>query len=246
MCTASWLADENGYRLLFNRDERKDRQKACSPKAYDLEGVKVIAPKDPKAGGSWIAVNEFGLSFALFNHYGAIVNAPVLKRPDSRGKIPLALARTKTLEEAISLFEKMDFSNTPPFVVMIVDKRGEVSGWSWDGKELVDTDLSLGVFTTSSFRTNEVESYRIERFHTLKENAQSGEDWRWGFQTDISNPDTAFNPLMDREESMTHCLTVVEVRGERVCCRYHERVMGEQQFGPAEQTELALRSCSEA
>jgi hypothetical protein len=40
------------------RDEKITRERALPPTRIYIEGKKIIFPKDPKAGGTWIAHNE--------------------------------------------------------------------------------------------------------------------------------------------------------------------------------------------
>ncbi|GEM_PF-3678611 len=52
--------------MATNRDE--DPQRAATPPGLHLShGVKFLAPRDKKAGGTWIGVNEVGLGCALTN-----------------------------------------------------------------------------------------------------------------------------------------------------------------------------------
>lgn len=61
------------YRLsgVFNRDEQKSRALALAPAIYDRQGVSVMMPLDPQGQGSWISLNQFGLSLCLLNNYQA-------------------------------------------------------------------------------------------------------------------------------------------------------------------------------
>src|SRR5947209_18986874 len=69
MCTVSWLRTPQGYQLLCNRDELFARQPAQAPRQSSVNGVRFIAPVDGDFGGTWIAVNEFGLSLCVLNGY---------------------------------------------------------------------------------------------------------------------------------------------------------------------------------
>ncbi len=71
MCTASWSVGEGRLSLFFNRDERKTRSEASPPALLTLDETRLLAALDPDAGGTWLAVNEFGLCVFLLNNYGA-------------------------------------------------------------------------------------------------------------------------------------------------------------------------------
>ncbi len=55
------------YRLSFNRDEQHTRPIAQPPKVEVHGNQKVILPREPDGGGTWIAVSDAGLAFALLN-----------------------------------------------------------------------------------------------------------------------------------------------------------------------------------
>src|SRR5687768_2764715 len=69
MCTLTWLEQDDGYFVAFSRDERRSRAPGIGPKVFERAGVKWIAPIDAEAGGTWLAVNELGLTLALLNGY---------------------------------------------------------------------------------------------------------------------------------------------------------------------------------
>src|SRR5687768_12141538 len=69
MCTVSWSHQDDGYHLLCNRDERHTRKPARPPRVHERSDVRFIAPIDGDHGGSWIGVNQFGLSLCLLNRY---------------------------------------------------------------------------------------------------------------------------------------------------------------------------------
>ncbi len=61
-----------GYRLWFNRDELRSRGPEVPPRVEQTpEGMRYIAPSDSDAGGTWIAVNELGITVCLLNGYRA-------------------------------------------------------------------------------------------------------------------------------------------------------------------------------
>lgn len=69
MCTVTWLIDAEGYTVFFNRDELKTRSHARPPTIRKQNGVNFIAPLDLDGGGTWIGVNEFGVTCSVLNNY---------------------------------------------------------------------------------------------------------------------------------------------------------------------------------
>lgn len=61
MCTVSFIALQNGCILTSNRDEKIYRP-TLEPLIYEDEAIKLLYPKDEKAGGTWIvAKKKWGL-----------------------------------------------------------------------------------------------------------------------------------------------------------------------------------------
>ncbi|MCV6603730.1 MAG: NRDE family protein, partial [Porticoccaceae bacterium] len=72
MCTLSWIQHQDSYSLVFNRDELNSRQRALPPALKTaLDGSRYLSPTDTDAGGSWLQVNEHGLTACLLNYYAA-------------------------------------------------------------------------------------------------------------------------------------------------------------------------------
>src|SRR5262245_8061057 len=67
--TVSWTPTREGYALRFNRDERRTRGPGLPPGMMEGDGVRFLAPTDADAGGTWIGVNQFGLTVGLLNRY---------------------------------------------------------------------------------------------------------------------------------------------------------------------------------
>lgn len=135
MCTVTYIPQtkENGFILTSNRDEKAYRP-TVAPTIYSLNGVKTVYPKDAKAGGSWIAMNQNGRLSCLLN--GAY--APHKKEDfhtESRGNVLLNLVNTPCDVE--SYFHRKDLSHVEPFTIVTLDIiDGETIKFSeiiWDG-----------------------------------------------------------------------------------------------------------------
>jgi hypothetical protein len=129
MCTVSFIPSGNSYFFTSSRDEQAERPLADLPELYEMDGHTLLFPKDPRAGGSWIAVNELG-------HLGVLLNGAVkAHRPEppyrkSRGLVlPDLIARSSSIDA----FEDADFSGIEPFTVILFEDRQLWSG-KWDGR----------------------------------------------------------------------------------------------------------------
>jgi hypothetical protein len=129
MCTVTFIPAGNNFFFTSSRDERAGRPSAVFPKVYEIGAHKVLFPKDPPSGGSWISVNENGNVAVLLN--GAIKthqrNLPYRK---SRGLVLLELITNTSPADA---FEESDFNGIEPFTVILFDNKNLYSG-RWDGR----------------------------------------------------------------------------------------------------------------
>ena len=232
MCTVSWSLRGNGYRLYFNRDERKSRPIADRPKEIEWRGTRLIAPIDPQGGGSWIASSEQGTTAFLLNYYAATIETNSSGQFRTRGEIPLAIAAAPEWEGRLRRIEGFATSDYRPFLVGFVNPGSPVRAYSWNGRSLERLDLKDSIVTTSSFRSCEVESYRQELYKSCVNKGRSDWAWKNGLQyhLDMSHEDAAFNPSMSREDSETHCISVVTVDEGSLEFDYWERTERSNQF----------------
>src|SRR5271165_3685691 len=82
MCTVTFSPRKTGYALAMNRDEQLTRAAGLPPARKILNGL--LCPSEP-GGGTWIAINQHGVSFALIDWYS--VAARVRGDSVSRGEI---------------------------------------------------------------------------------------------------------------------------------------------------------------
>lgn len=172
MCTLSiWREpEEAGYRLWFNRDEKHTRAAEHAPRAERTsDGVGYVAPRDGERGGTWLIVNERGLTVCVLNDYEAPATAPGRR---SRGDLPLLAAGAATADEAIARVAEApgvpeDFS---PFKLVAVDARGRSRALHWDGRRLHARD-EVVFETSSSFAPAEVRRAREAAHGTLAASA---------------------------------------------------------------------------
>src|SRR5215470_15889630 len=66
MCTLSFIPQREGYAVGMNRDELRLRARALFPRIYERDRILAAYPSELE-GGTWIAVNGFGLLLALLN-----------------------------------------------------------------------------------------------------------------------------------------------------------------------------------
>src|ERR1700721_53126 len=91
-----------GFPLVVaaNRDERLDRPASAITVLRENE-PRILGGRDELAGGTWLAVNEYGVVAGLTNRPSALGRDPTRR---SRGELPLVLASTESADHGVSTF----------------------------------------------------------------------------------------------------------------------------------------------
>ncbi len=147
MCTASWLHEDGGFQLLFNRDEKRTRRPAEGPRIEARDGVRAIAPADGDHGGAWISVNERGVALCLLNGWHGTGGTR------SRGLLLRELSGARTADEAIERLASSGLSRYAAFTIVALQPGRKAAVAEWDGASInvadgADTTVPL---TSSSF-----------------------------------------------------------------------------------------------
>ena len=168
MCTVSWLRhDACGYELFCNRDERLTRKAASSPAVCVRSGVRYVAPVDGDFGGSWVGVNEFGLTLCLLNNYDERPAAPA---PDqrSRGLLLTALMDCRSVAQVRArLSEASDLSHYRPFTMLVLAPGVPAFAARWADSRLTFEDNPAMPLTSSSFDGGRVCEARKNLFRRM-------------------------------------------------------------------------------
>ena len=216
MCTLTWKHEANGgYHVFFNRDERKTRLPEFGPSVIEENGVRLIAPRDADHGGTWLAVNDRGVTFALLNHYDLSLQRPAPEHPLSRGRLPLLLGA----EEGASL-ASIHLDRYRPFHLVRVASEEVTTHWIWDGVSLQASNLTENdrPLTTSSFDSGRAIALREQAFKDLGPgpdmNALSA------FHHGDSVHGSPYAVLMKRDDAQTMSISHIQVTAEEVVVNY--------------------------
>jgi hypothetical protein len=208
MCTVSWLVHDIGYDLFFNRDESRQRIAADPPSRHQSPiGTQYLAPIDPQGGGSWIFVNQHGLTACVLNHYAADTKDTAV--PTSRGQLLLALADCKSTDEVSQNLRHL-FSAKPYRSCLILTlTHKSTSIHCWNGQQLTQLpNPSRNMLTTSSFKTDEVLASREKEFDILPNKTPS--TLQHFHLSENSNP-TACTVRMSRPDAHSVSYTHIKV-----------------------------------
>jgi uncharacterized protein with NRDE domain len=205
MCTASWIFEEGGYQLFFNRDEQRTRKPAGLPCLTVLDGVRVLAPVDGDFGGTWIGTNEFGVSVGLLN--GANLTGSVGRHAPasrSRGLLPLELLPLRSVSAIRERLRKTDLYRYAPFTVVALDLHQPATLIEWNGLSTTTRTQTEPRFmlTSSSFDAENVRRSREEEYARVKDLA---------FHTSHAAGPSAYSPCMHRPDAETVSFSWIRV-----------------------------------
>ncbi len=165
MCTVTLIpihrAHGVGFRLVFSRDEQRDRPDAVAPVWRRLaDGTRAIWPTDAKAGGTWIAGCENGLVLCLLN--ANMEPAPAMPPSAllaSRGEIVPALVALSGIDAASSALAAMELNRFAPFRLLAIEPQRATTPSepgrrallaSWDRHELRVVEVGPGPLCLAS------------------------------------------------------------------------------------------------
>jgi len=232
MCTVTWAIHNRTYDLFFNRDEHRSRSIARPPAVAGLEGVSFISPTDTDAGGTWIGVNEYGLTLGLLNFYGAHTSGIDEEREyKSRGMIIPACIPGKSMAEVRARIEGIELPDYRPFVLLLVGPECGVVSFTWDGagEKLQVCEDQTCPLTSSSYKTEEVSAYRKSVYQdqfkgNLKrpdegEGNIAPEDLERYHKSHIPE-EGPFSVCMHRDDAQSVSLSHVSVGDDHITFRY--------------------------
>ncbi len=218
MCTLSWIKDDEGYALWFNRDELNTRSLEVPPNVREsVQGVAWLAPEDPDSGGAWLMVNAHGLTTALLNRYGQDLAATPNMPRASRGRLVPLTAHCRTADEAIERVRRESLEATLPFHLVAIDAQGEAAELRWDGYagHMARGNEVRPPVSSSSYRTAEVLNQRKALFPS-----QPTPKSLRAFHHEHDPADGAGSVNMCRSDASTRSICNVRVNSEWVSLEY--------------------------
>ncbi len=199
MCTVTFVASGRTIFLTSNRDEKCTRSKAFRPKMQPLQsGQRLLFPKDPDAGGSWIGLKNTGDAAVLLN--GAfVVHQPKAHYRRSRG---LVLVEIIASLQPVAHFNRMNLYDVEPFTVILFVKS-RLYECRWDGEEKFMQELNAAgtyIWSSATLFDTETKLKREEWFgnflrqHPVPSHAQvldfhrNGGSGDWSIDIRINRP----------------------------------------------------------
>lgn len=223
MCTVAFVPlPGGGYLVGHNRDERPSRPPGEPPLEISRARCGVLAPRDPEAGGTWIAVNGSGVTVCILN---AADRRPerLPAKPRSRGLIVRDLACASGLEEVRrTLAASADLlARTRAFHVVAAETGPRVGRFRWDGAETSwEESTSPVLFVSSLLQPDEVESARATRWRRAVLLSSLDQEALGVFLASHEPERGPMSVCMHRDDAGTVSRTLVEVAAGRAVMRY--------------------------
>jgi hypothetical protein len=171
----------------------------------------VIAPTDGEGGGTWLSVNDRGVSATLLNGYGFRREG---ERFTSRGLFLRSIADSPSQHAAIKRAASTDLRRYAPFLVALFERGLEPAVLAWDGRSL-RIDLRGDrhrPLVSSSFDACGVRDRRRAR---LRSEVSRRGGWRPGvlmaFHESHEDGPSAYSTCMHRNDAETRSFIRVRV-----------------------------------
>ena len=219
MCTMTWFTKEDGYELFFNRDERLSRRRAAVPTLQNNNGIDYISPTDLDAGGTWIAVNKYGVTVCLLNHY-QFEQIATYKKWTSRGEIVRSFSDTTDLRMAERYFNTLDLDDYRAFRMFIIDYQGNNRLFVWDGHSARIEENVTTPKSSSSVDSQNVKAKRKKLFADLNLAESKNSSDYINYHASHLPSRSKDSVCMHRDDAKTVSLSHIKVSSEGIYFAY--------------------------
>jgi len=222
MCTVSWIHQDDGYHLLCNRDELHTRKPALPPRVLERSDVRFIAPIDGDHGGSWIGVNEFGLSLCLLNRYQD-GEPSVIGSKKSRGLLLAGLMDAPGRADVHNCILETDLSRFQPFTLVALEPQKKALLVHWTGRECVSDLDGEGAMplTSSSYDSVGVAESRQHCFERLGGGSGRTAELLARFHASHEPMRGPYSTCMHRDDARTVSFSWIRVAAGKIEFCYH-------------------------
>ena len=229
MCTVSFVCSNDKIIITSNRDEKVIRPSATPPKSYTIKGKQVLFPKDPKAGGTWFAVDADGTVLVLLN--GADEKHKVqLPYRKSRGLIVLDIISSISPKH---FWNELDLGNIEPFTLVLFQEN-QLFQLRWNGNQKMTVSLDTHknhIWSSSTLYPKEIRAKRSDWFYTfLDVNPEISETEMLHFHRYTEEKNQENGLVINRNEEMKTLSITQSVIESRKVTILHCDLMTEQDF----------------
>jgi uncharacterized protein with NRDE domain len=225
MCTVSYIPTYEGIIITSNRDENDLRAHAIPPSEENFGRYKLLYPRDPGTGGTWIAIRNTGEVAVLLN--GAFENHIKLQSyRKSRGLILLEIIQSKSPEK---LFEALDLSGIENFTLLIYRNK-QLWEYRWDGlekyKESKNPDMPH-IWSSATLYSGPARKNREQWFSSwLEEESEIDQQKIIDFHQSAGQEDKENSLVMKRSTISTVSISSVKIKPTEIIMRYEDLKQG--------------------
>ena len=214
MCSVSWWVDESGYQLFFNRDEQKSRAPALAPQSFYQQEAHVLMPIDPVGQGSWISLNEHGVSLCLLNNYQGIKPEGELT---SRGQLLKRLSSEASVAAVEQQFARLSLGQFAPFTLLAFELGNDkVREFQWNGKR-ASIVYAISPHFSSAVTLEKASAYRQSIYDKVP---IKNTDDHLVFHSNHHPEQPHLSVCMHRDDAETVSFTCIQVSDERMEMSY--------------------------
>ncbi len=167
--------------IAANRDEMADRPWKGPARHWD-DRDNVVAGLDILAGGTWMGLNDYGVTACVLNRRGTLGPAPGLR---SRGELPLEALDHADAETAAEALSHIDSAAYRPFNMVIADAHSAfflANSGLGAGSQIQTDPAAEGISMITAYDMNDFSSPRIRHYKPLFEEAEAPDptegNWR--------------------------------------------------------------------
>ncbi|MDA6068685.1 NRDE family protein [Flavobacterium sp. AC] len=224
MCTVSYINTNGVVIMTSNRDEKVIRPAAIAPRNYYLNGKNITYPKDPKAGGTWFAIDEFGNALVLLNG-GIVKHNPQFSYRKSRGLIALDIISDPSPKD---FWQQINLDNIEPFTLVLYQKL-KLYELIWDGSEKRTTQLDESknhIWSSVTLYSEKVRKERASWFvDFLQDRNEVSALEMLSFHQNTKQEDTENGLVINRENTLkTLSVTQVIIEQNKGTMQYYDLV----------------------
>jgi hypothetical protein len=221
MCTVIFSPRQRGYLLGMNRDEKRTRPVALPPSLHRAGSRQAIFPREP-GGGTWIAANDLGISFALVNWYSIADGRN--RGTISRGTVVKFLLECENAREASQTLGRLALAQMNPFRLIGFFPAGrEIVEWGWNSKKLkrIHHPWKLSAWISSGYDEPGAQKTRGKIFSSSLDQKTSGSAaWLRRLHRSHQPKPGPYSICMHRDDAATVSYTEVQVGVNSAKMRY--------------------------
>jgi hypothetical protein len=221
MCTVTFIARRKGYALGMNRDEKLTRVAALPPARHHLGSRAALFPSEPN-GGTWIGVNEAGVTLALINWYA--VPARVAGQTVSRGQIVKSSLASHLPAMTDGVLSNLPLARVNPFrLIGVFPSHQAVVEWRWNLQQVerFDHPWRANTWISSGFDEPGAQKTRRKMFGAaLRQSSVGSVDWLRRLHRSHGPERGPYSTCMHREDASTVSFTEVTVSRQTASMRY--------------------------